>query len=166
MYCDPVGSPALASQSLEAALEEVAVPIVRVDGKDALDGLPDRPASEEHLAYRIRPTQTGSLAGQENTVRGQIAIILALVGHAVVRLFVYAGRPTESSLDTKVMEVIRAVVNRLVSKAFQSSVFQNAVKRAVHNSLVGPHVTCDVTTRTIDLPAFTVPVPKICYSEE
>lgn len=50
---------------------------------------------------------------------------------AVLRLFGDAEPATKSSPDSKVLSVIRTVVNRSVTKAFQSSASQTAVENAV-----------------------------------
>lgn len=84
--------------------------------------------------------------------------ILALAGDAVVQLLSKAGGGTESSPDTKLMSVIRTVVNRSVAKAFQSSAFQIAAKRAVQKRLAKLHVFNVLATLTVNALAFTVPV--------
>lgn len=101
----------------------------------------------------------------EDTARKQIASIPALAEDAAVRLFGDAGCAAESSPDTKVMSVIRTVVSRAATMAFQSSAFQTAVKRAVQKFMTKPHVVNDVATRTIDARAFTVPVVKFVKNE-
>lgn len=95
----------------------------------------------------------------------QIEIIRALVEDADVRLVDDTGRVTESSLVTKIIPVIRIVVNRSVAKAFQSSTFSSAVEIAVKTCVVEPHVVNDVAICTVDASAFKVPVAKFGNNE-
>lgn len=78
-----------------------------------------------------------------------------------MRLFGDAGRATDSCPDSKVMALIRTVVNQSVTKVLQRSTILSAVQRASHKRIAEPHMKDDSATRTIPLPAFTVPVDKI-----
>lgn len=95
----------------------------------------------------------------------QFASILATVQEAVLRLFGEAGRATESGPDSKVMAVIRAVINWSVARAFQSFAFQSAVERAGLKCLPELHAANDVVLCTIDLRLCTVPVAKFVHTE-
>lgn len=113
-----VGNPQIAPQLLEAALQEVATPILRAENEDTFDGLINRTVLEKRFVSRIWPTQSCSWGRQENTVREQITNILTLVEDAIVWPFGDAGRPTKSSPDTKILPVLQTVFNRSVSEAF------------------------------------------------
>lgn len=89
----------------------------------------------------------------------------APVQDTIVWFFGDVGSATESSPDTKVMSVIRTVVNQSVAKAWQSSTFQTAMEKEVQKYLVEPHVVNDVATHTIDAPALVVPVAKFMKNE-
>lgn len=52
----PIESLPIAPHSLEAALEELVVPVPMVKGADTPHGILSRYVSEEHPASRIRPT--------------------------------------------------------------------------------------------------------------
>lgn len=61
--------------------------------------------------------------------------------------------------------VTRTVVKLSVTKAFQSSVFQSAVNRAVQKFLVESHVANVVATRTNDLPDLTELIARFVRNE-
>lgn len=104
------------------------------EDEDTFDSFANRPMSEKRLALRIGPTQARSSAKLENAMREQIASIPVSVEYAVLRLFCDAGCATESSSDTKVLSVIRTVVNTSVVKDFQSAASYTAVQWAVHTA--------------------------------
>lgn len=143
----------------------MAAPISRAEGEDTLVILVDRPVSEERPTSIIWLTQSRSTAGLKHTVREHIANIPDLLKDAVVRLFNDKGRKTVSSPDSKVMAVNQTVVNRSVTKAFQSSAFHTTVKRAQHKCLAEPHLVNEVATRAINLPAFTIPLAKFVKND-
>lgn len=80
----------------------------------------------------------------------QIAIIPALVKNTVLRHFGGAGRLMEPSLDITGMAVVLTVINRSVTKGFQSSAFQIALKQAAQKCMAVAQVGDDVATRTVD----------------
>lgn len=96
----------------------------------------------------------------KDTVCEQKAVIPSLVEDAVMRLFDEAGKATVSSLEDNVLSVIQTMVNQPVTYAFQSFAFHTAVGRVVQKCLAASHVVNDVVIRTIDVPAFTVPLAK------
>lgn len=100
-------------------------------------------------------------------MRDQVEYIRALVENAVVQFSSDAGRATEASADTKVMAVIGTDVSRSDASDYQNSAFllQTAAERAVQKCLAKLHVVNDLATRTIDLPAFSVSVPKFVKND-
>lgn len=88
-----------------------------------------------------------------------------MVEITVVQLFGEAERASESGTEIKALVVICTIVKRYVAKDIQSSDLQNAVKKAVRKSLAESRVANDVTTDTMSLPAFTVPVAKFVGNE-
>lgn len=61
--------------------------------------------------------------------------------------------------------MVRTVVIRAVSKAFQSVEFQKAVEQAVKKCVAEPHIVRAVIARKIDDSAFTVPRAKFFKHE-
>lgn len=106
-----VRSPSIAPQSLDTALQEVPTPPRRAHYEDTFDDIANRPVSEERPVSRILPTHFVSSAKLKNTFLDQLAVILALVENAVVRLFGDTGQATESDPDTKVISAIKASFN-------------------------------------------------------
>lgn len=93
-------------------------------------------------------------------MREQITSFPGVVGDAVVDLIGDAGRAIKSGPDSKVMAVLRTVVILSVAKGFQFSIWHTAVELAVKKCVAERHIADDLATRTIDLPAFIVPVAK------
>lgn len=160
-----VGNSPIAPKSLETALEEVATYVSRADGKGMFDGVADGPVSEERSAPRIRPTHSRSYARPDDTVRYQASSIQVVVDDTDVQHFDEAGRAAESRANSKVLAEIATVVSRSDAEAFSNSSFQSAVEGAAHKCLAETTVTNRVATRTIDIPALTVPVDKCIKSE-
>lgn len=115
-----VGCPSNEPQSLENALEKVATSVPKENDEDTFDGLNDRAVSEERPACRVQSPQSRSPAWRDDAVRSKFANISGVVDDSFVRLIGDLGRATDSSPDTKVLSVIRTVVNRSVRKPFRS----------------------------------------------
>lgn len=79
-------------------------------------------------------------------MREQIGTILNLVGDAVMHLSGCAVRATKSSLDTKVVSVIQAVLNRALAKDFRRAAFYTAVQGAVQKYVPEPRSFYEVAT--------------------
>lgn len=100
------------------------------------------------------------MARLEGIVRERIASFRALVADTVVHLFEDVGRITKSSTDTKVLSVIRPVVNNAISKTFKSATFYVAVEQAVHMYASKPKIADTVATRMINVTSLTVRAAK------
>lgn len=81
---NPVGDPPIAPQSVEAAIEQIAAPILTVERKERrFNDRANRAVAEDRPASTIFPTQPR--VGK--TVHGHVASILALVEDTVIPLF-------------------------------------------------------------------------------
>lgn len=161
----PVENLPIIFQCLKDALEEVGAPITRAEGAETLNSLTGKPVSEELPTSKNWSTLSHSSARLEDRVRDQIERTSAPLKDAVDRLFGDAAREGKSCPDTEMMAVILTVVDRSVTMAFERYTFQAVVERAAQNCLAERKITDNVTTRTADLPAFTVPVANVCEEE-
>lgn len=115
--------PPNAPQFLEAAIREVATPLLRAQDEDIFDAKADWPVPKEQLFRRTLCTHSALSARMEVTVCEQIASIPTLVGDDIVRLLEHVGGDIESSLNREVVLVIQIVVTGAVCRAFQNTTF-------------------------------------------
>lgn len=102
-----------------------------MNNADTFDSLVHGSVSEEFHASGNRPTLSHSWARLEDTVRKEIASILALGEDAVVRLIGGVERESEPNLGTVVILVIGTIIRQLVAKPFQGFAFQIVTKTTV-----------------------------------
>lgn len=150
----------LASQSVETALKEVTTPVLIATGEDMVNGLAERHMSKGRPVSNIQHTESRSLARLEDMVLDQFASIYGTSEEPVFSLLGNAGPKTKSGPATKVLVVIRTVVNRSISKAYYGTAFRISVERELAKRMAEPYVADDVALHATDLQVFTSPVAK------
>lgn len=160
-----VGNPPFTPQSVEAALENAIIPVIRVESEDTIDGLADSPLSEDRPSSRIQRKPSAPRTKLENTTLNNIASIPALVGGAVIRLFREAHRATELNPYTNVTSVIRTVVGRALAKGFRSAAFYSPVGESVNKCVSESLSTEAVAAKIVETPASTITVVKFVKRE-
>lgn len=93
-------------------------------------------------------------------MREQIISNSAWVEHPVLRLFANAGRATEFSLNTKMISVIQAVVDRALVKHFPSDAFYSVLEEAVQKRVEDRTTVGGDAARLVDALSFTVSADK------
>lgn len=81
----------------------------------------NRPVSKEWAVLKIPPAKYVSFPRSDCTVRKKIATFPPIVENTVLQLSEVAGGATESVPITVVKRVVYAVLDRFVSKIFQST---------------------------------------------
>lgn len=82
-----------------------------------------------------------------------------------MRLLGDAGLNTESGPHPVVISAIKTGADQDVPKVLQRTSSRTAVKQAVHNVVLEPHVMNSITTRVINSHAFTVPAAMFVKNE-
>lgn len=147
-YHSTVQNPPIAHQILEAALADVAAPILKVKNEDTFDALDNTPVSKDHPCSTIRLTKSNSSVWIGNVTGEYIASFLALAEDTAAPLFRVAERAAESDPDTNVLLEIQAVLDRAVAKPFQGLALQTAAVREMRNFLGQSHIINDIATYT------------------
>lgn len=107
-----------APQSLEATLEEVVSPIPRVEAEDTFHGFAIRFVSEEDPALKIWAIPSLLSARPKDTVYEQRISIPGHSRECFIQLLDDDRRATKYSLETRVVLLIRPVLNQSFAKAF------------------------------------------------